>query len=134
MTEYLKCLELLKIINKNNTEEEFYIMEFDNNASLRFSRFIATPNPKIKCLYDYKFKTYEEGYKILEENGFIKWEPKVGEPYWVVDFTLDGMAGKCKYNEDKIDKRMFKTGLAFKTKEEAVAKANEILKFLEENK
>lgn len=61
-----------------------------------------------------------------------KWKPKMGEYFWIVDFTEKENVYKYIWHNNKIEEKLFDNGLVFKTKEEAIKVANKILNILRE--
>ena len=59
------------------------------------------------------------------------WKPKVGDKYYCADITEKELSIKASWDNDNIDNQCYKNGLVFRTEEEAIAKAKEILKMLE---
>lgn len=67
---------------------------------------------------------------ILKRNKQLTWKPEIGETYYIPRTPL---TGGVKYNysywrNDNVDKKRYENGLVFKTKEDAMKCANEIMK------
>lgn len=62
------------------------------------------------------------------------WKPKVGDGYFCTDINNENFYSKTGWTNNSYDNRQYERGLAFKTEEEAVAKAKEILEMLKGGK
>ena len=81
----------------------------------------------IFCIRDYMFQDLLTG-KLKPV-----WKPKAGEIYYIPDIPWENEGDRYSYAvwlNDSIDQFRFKNNLVFRTKEEAIARANEILKVL----
>ena len=61
------------------------------------------------------------------------WKPKSRETYYIPDIPWEHEGGRYSYAawlNDSLDQFRFKNNLVFRTKEEAIERANEILKVL----
>jgi hypothetical protein len=57
----------------------------------------------------------------------FNWIPKSGESYFAIDFSKEDMLSEWIWLDDEFDAILYKRGLIFKTQEDAIAKAEEML-------
>lgn len=69
MKNYMQCVKLLNIINKNCTDQDYYILHYYGNDVFWFARSINSS--RLKKLSHLTFNNYEQGYHILEIHGFL---------------------------------------------------------------
>lgn len=71
-------------------------------------------------------------YKWANENP-EPFNPKSGEYYWYNDISIPAMVNQTMWLNDKVDEHRLKHNFCFKTKEEAIARAKELLGIKEED-
>ena len=111
----IKIGDVLK--SKDETFCDITIMEILNN--------LICYKWQYKFLWDTK-DYIQENYIIPE----VKWVPKIGQIYCVVDIATLRIS-RCEiWKNDEIDNHRLKNKLAFATKEETISRAEEILKLI----
>lgn len=57
----------------------------------------------------------------------LKWKPNCNEYYWTIDFKWPNWVREYVWGDDITDKKLFKEGVVFKTKKEAIEVAKKML-------
>ena len=60
----------------------------------------------------------------IEEAG--RWKPKLGEDYWVINFSLAGGVFQDTWDDGSVDSIRLERGNVFKTEKEATAAAKKV--------
>lgn len=59
-----------------------------------------------------------------------KWKPKQGETYFCIDLRKEGRVFEATWVNFSEDRRLFNLGIIFKTKEEAIERAEKMLEVI----
>lgn len=114
-------------------DEEFY----DKDSSFRYKitsthgvMFYNTNTELWQVCTEYCINTF---FKMIKEGKFSKkWTPKDGDIIFYPSFYTDNLWEYKIYNGNEHDKEMLKSGLYFRTQEEAVECAKKIIKNMKE--
>ena len=93
----------------------YFLSAKDSSASAGF------PNPLTLADLDYK------GYRIVE-TAREEWRPKVGETYHAPDIYSSTLSFETLFENDDADLKRLSLGIVCRTKEEAIALAEKMLK------
>jgi hypothetical protein len=85
--------------------------------------FISTCHDHERVRSYYTLKEINDRFELPEE----KWIPKDGETYYIPDIGTPDLFFSAAWTNDKYDDLRMSRGIVFKTKEEAIAIAKEIL-------
>ena len=112
-------------------DEEFYSKEYDYCYKITSNSGLMVYNTNTESWQVCAINTF---LKMIKEGKFIKkWTPKDGDMVYFPDFMTNNLWNYKVYrSENEHNKEMLKSGLYFKTSEEAVKCAKKIIKKMKE--